>query len=208
MKGTAKSSLQNKRFQKEGEREMRRKWYVLGLLIALSTLIFSGCAVSLADEANVEPNPAPENVPDPKAARDAVLAYIREHYGRSAPAEGIVWAEENITPEEWVGATTLRYSGEDWAVTITYPIVNPASTTYDVEVTGKVLGFQWKGKVDASGQVTEVRDEAVEWLSPVGARDAALDYVSDRYDPALVGLTWTEQNLTEEGLVGGSALPS
>ena len=189
---------------------MQKKWVVLGLLIVLGALIFSGCAVSYAEEPVVDPDHTPENVVDPKIAREAALNYIRAHCGRSAPPEGIAWAEENLTREGWVGGTTFRYTVETWTVTVSYSIVNPVDTIFQVTVVNETTGFRWEGEVDAAGQVTETPGEPAEWFTPTSASDAALAYVDGRYDTALVDLLWAESDVTsgapDKPLVGAVKL--
>jgi len=106
--------------------------------------------------------PTPTETPVPTAttaplsgaamARDAALAYIAAHDGPPEPA-GVAWNEENMTPAGLVGSTRLRYTAQDWAVTVSYPVV--PQPTYDVEVVDGATGFTWEGKVDADGAVTE-----------------------------------------------------
>ena len=177
---------------------MNRKWIVWGLVLMIGALFVSGCSVAVvADE--------PESVEyetvepyDSTMARDAALAYLWKHNGRSAPAVGLAWTEKNVTPEGSIGGMTYRYTAEDWTVTVSYGVVNPASVVYTVVIESQVLGVHWEGTVDAEGSVSERSDETAEWFDPICARDAVLAYISARYGeqaPSL-DLVWDETNKT------------
>jgi len=192
----------------------------IGSLLVLATLLLSvpllsGCAISRTAGPVVETDPvepAPVNLPDPAMARDAALAYIREHYGRSAPAAGIAWKEEDATPGGLLGSTTARYTSEDWTVTVVTPVVNPADIVYQVTVDGQVLGFHWAGKVDAVGNVMPTEEPGPVEPAPVNlpdaamARDAVLAYITAHDGPSApaAGMAWNEENATPGGLVGGT----
>jgi hypothetical protein len=150
-----------------------------------------------ADDPVETSEPTPVNVPDPAAARDAVLATLAENYGDKAPALGLSWVEENVTAEGLVGGSTFQYTANGWVVKVTFPLVNPAATVYHVVVTNKATGFDCEGDVDADGVVTELADPEAMWFDPPKARDAVLAYLAQNYGdraPAS-GLTWAETDV-------------
>jgi len=148
------------------------------------------------------PRPQPKASERVLAARDAALVYLSQRYGELAPPLGLAWAEEYTTPEGLVGSATFEFTFEDWVVTISHAILPPERTVYQVVVTNQATGFQWEGKVDATGQVMEQTASEGEWFDAARARDAALAYVRQRYglgwsgDAAPPELTWTEENIT------------
>jgi hypothetical protein len=99
----------------------------------------------------------PANLLDAVTARDAALAYIAENDGSTVPA-GLAWNEENVTPEDLLGSTTLRYTVEGWTVTVSYPIVAPEYTVYHVQVVNGASGYTWEGEVDATGAVMTAKE--------------------------------------------------
>jgi len=173
---------------------MKSKLSTLASVLILSALIFSGCAMKVPVEAS-------EHV---RAARDAALAYISEHYGEQTPAPGSTWTEERPL-QQVPGQGECWFTAEGWVVTILYAVVPPEWTVYQVTVANRTTGFQWEGKVDAVGHVVEpLAPEEVR-----SARDAALAYVFYHYDeePARApGRIWTEKRTTPEGLVGSETL--
>lgn len=188
---------------------MKSKLYILGLMLILSALIVSGCGTTTAQPTEVptdtrtgEAVEAPEGVRD---ALDAALAYFSANYGDEAPAPGLTWMGENITPG-WPeapvpGWVEYQYTAEDWVITIGHAVLPPEWTIYQVTVTNPTTGFQWEGEVDAAGQAAEL-------LAPEEVRTAravALGYVSQHYgeqaDPGR-GVVWMEERTTPEGLVG------
>jgi len=190
---------------------MKSKLYTLGLMLILSALVVTGCGPITAQPTAVPPpvvTKLPIVVPltsppaitptvaveasDVRAARDAALTYISEHYGEQARALSLSWTEE-FTPLNPFRLASYRYTAEDWVVSTPYwtrPVV------YQVVVTNRPTGFRWEGTIDASGQVTEQ-------LAPDdvrGARDTALAHLSERYGeqaPAL-DLTWAEERSTPD----------
>ena len=97
---------------------------------------------------------APEEMFDREAARDAALNFVYEKYQYPPLDSSVAWEEERLTEEGIVGAETFRYTAESWAVEVSYPVVAPEATIYEVTVTNEGLGFEWQGTVDAQGAVT------------------------------------------------------
>jgi putative hemolysin len=96
-------------------------------------------------------------VPDAAAARDAVLAYLRGS-GVAVPAADARWTEQDLTEEELLGASHLRYTAGDWTVDVSFPIVAPQATIYTVGVSDSPGEFAWQGEVNAAGEVSELSD--------------------------------------------------
>jgi hypothetical protein len=156
--------------------KMKSKQFVLGILFILSTLIISSCSsptdpppvvvepsiTPISEGGHITPTPTPPEtaVEAPEGvwtARDAALRYIFEQYGEQVyPPPGMDWLEENITPEGLVGSMTYRFTAGDLMITVSFPLVAPDATIYQVLVENTVTGFRWEGEVDASGQVTDL----------------------------------------------------
>jgi len=98
---------------------------------------------------------APEEMFDRVAARDAAMDYIYETYQYPPLDQSVEWQEQRLTAEGIVGAETFEYTAESWVVEISYPIVAPEATIYEVTVTNEGLGLEWQGTVDTQGVVTE-----------------------------------------------------
>jgi hypothetical protein len=156
--------------------EMKGILYAIGLVLILSVLAVSGCGSS-ADQPTtstpvvVEPSVTPTSegkhiIPTPTphegidlvwAARAAALRYILEQYGEQVyPPPGTGWLQENITPDGLIGSTTYRFTAKDLIVTVSFPLVAPDATIYQVSVENTATGFRWEGEVDAAGQVTDL----------------------------------------------------
>jgi hypothetical protein len=183
----------------EGERqEVKSRLHILGLMLVLSTLIISSCGPTTpgpsevpttapseppAEVPTAAPTEAAVEVPDPVRARDATLAYVIANYGEQAPAPGLIWTEESITPEGLVGSSSFQYTAEDWVVTVSFPVVAPEATVYQVAAANQSTGFQWEGEVDAAGQVTE---QAVVEAPDAGIRFSYDDAIVDEVVPETV----------------------
>jgi hypothetical protein len=110
-------------------------------------------------------------VSEPVGARDAVLAYLAEHYGEQAPPLDLAWTETRRAVV--IGKTKVEYAADtergttDWEIWISYPVVAPEAGVYEAMVFRRFGGFYWEGTVDAAGHVAELRVNVV--------REAGLD---------------------------------
>jgi hypothetical protein len=129
---------------------MKDKLFYLGIGLLVGALVVSNCKAA-------PPTPAGELSPpgDPVGAREAVLVHLAENYGEEIPAAGLPWTAEHTKPQGLVGGESYQYSGGDWVIAVSYPVVAPGNEVYTVQVTNQATGFGWQGQVDAQGQVTE-----------------------------------------------------
>lgn len=140
-----------------------------------------------------DPAPAPVSAPDPRRARDLALTYIADNFDagwpQGAPSPEMRWVEEDLTSEGLIGSTTLRYAAHsdldtaNWEITVSFPLVNPASTVYHVDALNPATGLRWEGEVDANGQVTELSvstapsgQPVVAWYGRVASLPAGAQY--------------------------------
>jgi hypothetical protein len=89
-------------------------------------------------------------------ARDAALAYIREHYAEQAPTPDLTWTGGRATPEGLVGGMTFQYTAGDWVVTVSYPVVAPEAVIYRIVVANQATGLRWEGELDAEQRLREI----------------------------------------------------
>lgn len=171
---------------------------MIPVCMVASALILS--LVSCAGPPPTETPAPPETSAEVLAARDAALTYVREHLDE-APAESLSWVQERLTLEGLVGTETYQYTAGDWVVTISYPFVAPEMVMYKVMVTNQTIGFQWEGRVDAQGRVTEGPEIIL------AALDVALAHISDHYSDQAPApeLAWAGGRTTPEGRVGAES---
>jgi hypothetical protein len=178
---------------------MSNRLLILGIVLSLSGWILSGCGPGPA-----EPVDVPERVVE---ARDAALTIVGERYAAEAPATGMTWTAENITPG-WPdrpvpGQVDYCFTADEWVVSVSYAVLPPEQTIYKVVVTHEATRFEWRGKVDAAGRVSEqIAPDEVR-----AALDAVMAYVSEYYSdqPALEpGRIWMEERTTPEGWIGST----
>ena len=161
----------------------------------------------------IQRNVVTQKVLAPEYVRDLAIQYILENYPQlvelAAPEE---WEFTDLTPEGLLGASTYRYTGLGWSVTVHFMVVLEPVYTVSVEYSGD-LEFTWGGEVDQSSMVTKtstsLAPSPTEILSPEEARDLAVEYILANY-PEMEGLkapaAWETKNLTPEGLLGYSTL--
>ena len=162
---------------------MKNNWKLRSVVVILGALLITGCnlPVLLSSDTPTPNNPF-VNVTDLPTedsadllhaeARDAALAYIKATHPRYASIGDLNWKVEEITPGGLVGSITFQYTAEDWVITLTSPVVIPASVIYHVEVANESSPFHWEGEVDANGEVTEISStgggiNVVAWLGYV-----------------------------------------
>ena len=135
---------------------MSKKRLMIGWAILLVVLVAGGCGTT--------PVPATEEPAfGPAFARNAAMAST---WTESTPLSDLQWSEEDLTPQGFVGSSTVRYTAGDWVVTVTYPIVAPEATVYQVDVVNTASGLAWNGKVDVQGNVSETAGGGVDMPNP------------------------------------------
>jgi hypothetical protein len=124
--------------------------------------------------------PAVDEVETPEVvltARDAALTYLIEIYPEQAPNPGLEWAVIMTTPDDLVGSSSYQFTADGWMISISYPVVAPEDTIYQVIITDSGSGFLWEGTVDASGQVKEAGGHAVVgWMGYVVSAPEGAQY--------------------------------
>jgi hypothetical protein len=131
-------------------------------LVLMVGLILNGCATipgiitggpaATPDTGTVEPDSGLPPVVGPDAAREAVLGFIRQNYGDSAPAGDLIWLGDEVSTDGLVGSSAFQYIAHNWEMDIQFPVVAPDATIYTVKLEGS-SGFSWEGLVDAYGKV-------------------------------------------------------
>ena len=113
-----------------------------------------GLAALLAAAGGCQPAPAVENAAD---ARDAAIEYLREHNGQDVPGEDVEWQEADTAPQGIAGAACREFTSGEWTVVVSYPVLPPELTVYQVVVLSSIEPpWQWEGSVNPDGSVTEL----------------------------------------------------
>lgn len=147
----------------------------------------------------------------PKFAKDLAIKYIFENY----PELGTIptpefWTIEILKPLGLIGSSIQQFTGDGWAVNVSYPVVMRPIYTISIQYSGDI-SFTWEGAVDQSGNVEEtsisVKPISVEpeILSPEDARDIAVAYLIENKE-TLKDLqapsSWKVKELTPPDIVG------
>jgi len=119
----------------------------------------------------------PGNVQNASEARDAALSHLDNRYTDNIPSKGLTWQEYVTTPEGLIGSETREFISGEWMVTVSYPVVLPENTVYDVIIVNMESGWYWKGNVKADGTVTELN--ASKQLTKEGSQQIALEFVKN-----------------------------
>jgi len=123
----------------------RTKLFLGIVVLCILGLLLGSCA----SEPSLEVRSAAEG-------KDVVLDYLLEYDTQNAPSSDIVWQEEDVTPQDWVGAVFKEFISDEWTIRVSYPVVPLENTVYQVVVSSIKLGWHWKGTVEFDGSVTEL----------------------------------------------------
>ena len=136
--------------------KMKIHFLIIALLV-LSNASLSGCGTLELGIATPEPADAGLGIPEGVIiARELALEFMRESYADSAPDQGLQWQADYIEQGGSAGAGAYQYTASNWRIVIEYPIVAPEATVYSVEASDSASGFQWRGQVDARGEVRQI----------------------------------------------------
>ena len=135
---------------------------LLFLLVA-GLLLLSGCQFTLPQtdsnvniDANANTTTITVVIGSAQSARDAVMLYIRDHYGLNIPSAGTAWTEEAFTAEGVTSTAALKFTANDWIATIIFPKLAPEAIIYTTSVHNSITGFNWSGQINADGTITEI----------------------------------------------------
>lgn len=121
----------------------KTKLYFGVVVLCILGLLLGSCAS--------EPSPEIRSAAE---AKDVALNYLREYDAQNTPSSDVVWQEEDVTPQDWVGGVFKEFTSDEWTVKVTYPVLPPENTIYQVVVSSIKLGWHWKGTVEFDGSVT------------------------------------------------------
>jgi len=117
----------------------------------------------------------PVEVRNATEARDVGLSYLDDKYDDNVPAKDLEWKEYMTTAEELVGSGTKQFISGEWLITISYPIVLPENTVYNIVVLNIETGWHWEGSVSFDGTVIEI--DTLKQLSKDASRNIALEFI-------------------------------
>jgi hypothetical protein len=128
-------------------------------------------------------------------ARDTLAAYFADMYGIQAEE---LWVEQDITPEDMVGASRIRFVSGPVTIVVSAEAAAPAPSLYLIEEASDLSnGFYWEGTLSIDGEVTQSQVIApAEILNPEAARDAVMDYLIETYNLSVNG-EWLDQGASQ-----------
>lgn len=128
-------------------------------------------------------------------ARDFIAEYFSNQYGIEQTEP---WVEQNITPEGLVGSSTIRFVSGPLTIVISAPAAAPGPSAYMIEEASFIVnGFYWEGTLSSDGQIAEsIVIPPGTILSEGQARDAVVEYLSDKYALPSSG-EWTDQGFIQ-----------
>jgi len=93
---------------------------------------------------------------DAADARNTAIAYLQKYGADNSPDADIEWQVEDLTPSGLVGAAVKEFTSDEWTIRVSYPVILPKNTVYQVVVFSPKLGWHWQGTVEFNGNVTEI----------------------------------------------------
>ncbi len=101
---------------------------------------------------------APDVVSSPEAAFYTLLDYLDATFPGFGLAQVRTWSFEDRTAPGLLGASTFVWSGGDWALEVSFPVV--PQPTYQAALSHSRAGVVWRGSVEG-GRVTAFEQELV-----------------------------------------------
>ena len=123
------------------------------------------------------------------AARDATITYLQEYDTENAPATDTEWQETDVTPADTVGGVTKEFTSDAWTITVSYPVVLPENTVYQVKALSTESGLYWERNVAYDGSVRET--EPLDQISEEESRELAEEFVKNSPTFAFDGIEET-----------------
>lgn len=135
----------------------------------------------------------PTQIMDIPQARDFLAEYFNREFGLQVVKP---WVEQDITREDAIGSSTMRFVSGSMTILISAEAAAPAPALYNIEEATDISnGFSWEGTLSFDGDLTQ------EKFSPPGtilntenARDAILQHIISTYDLPGYG-EWDDQGL-------------
>ena len=132
---------------------------------------------------------------DVSEARDYIAAYFSSQYGIEQTDP---WIEQNITPDDAIGSSTIRFVSGPLTIVISAPAAAPSPSVYTIEEASFIVnGFYWEGTLSFNGDINEstvIPPGTI--LSEEQARDAVLGNIVATYDLPAFG-EWTDQGVSQ-----------
>jgi len=130
-------------------------------------------------------------------ARDFLAAYFSNQYGIEVLEP---WIEQDITPEDAVGSSTIRFVSGSLTIVISAPASAPGPSEYTIKEASNIAnGFYCEGALSADGDITETQ------VIPPGsifneeqARDAVIEYLINTHNLPAFG-EWVDQGISQTG---------
>jgi putative hemolysin len=127
-------------------------------------------------------------------ARDFIASYFSGQYGikRTEP-----WMEQNITPQDAVGSSTVRFVSGPLTIVIFAEAAAPSPSEYVIKEASYIVnGFYWEGTLSFEGEITETKVHLPGTiLNEENARDEVMEHLIVNYDLPTYG-EWIDQGFT------------
>ncbi|MCK5052646.1 MAG: DUF333 domain-containing protein [Anaerolineales bacterium] len=128
-------------------------------------------------------------------ARDFIAAYLFSEYDI---AQTESWNEQNITPEDAGGSSTIRFVSGPLTIVISAPAAAPGPSMFTIEEASFIdNGFYWEGTLSIDGEITEsLVFPPVTIFRQEQARDAVLESMNETYTLPSFG-EWNDEGYSQ-----------
>ena len=127
-------------------------------------------------------------------ARDFIASYFSDQYGLKSTE---LWMEQNITPQDAVGSSTIRFVSGPLTIVIFAEAAAPSPSEYVIKEASYIVnGFYWEGTLSFEGEITETKVHLPGTiLNEENARDGVMEHLVVNYDLPTFG-EWIDQGYT------------
>ena len=157
-------------------------------------LFFTGDC-SPGDNPAAEAEEVPVQIVEFSEARDFIAAYLANQYGVEVLDP---WLEQNITPEDAVGSSTIRFVSGPISIVISALASAPGPSEFTIKEASNISnGFYWEGLLTSTGDVIEtVVIPPGTILNAENARDGVIAHLTANYGLSSFG-EWLDQGFSQ-----------
>ncbi len=128
-------------------------------------------------------------------ARDFIASFFSNQYGIESTEP---WIEQNITPQDAVGSSTVRFVSGPLTIVIFAEAAAPSPSEYAIKEASYIVnGFYWEGTLSFEGEITETKVHLPGTiLNEENARDGIMEHLAANYDLPPYG-EWIDQGYSQ-----------
>lgn len=184
---------------------MRKSFLIVAVVVLIVLIAGAMFAYSYLTNLPQENNQSQTPPVELDAIRDQAMTYVAANYTQTLPMMSAFHWTGSRDESGMLGAETYTYTGNDWKVTIEYPVVPNPDYNLDIRYNGGD-GFSWKGTC-IDGVITETSSTLPKdtTVTQEQIRDLTLQYIYAYHNETLLymhDMSWMGGRMNHGMMVG------